>query len=63
MYHDIGADDMLYSEFVQMVRSAWSDKFNFLCIDITKSKNEGKYRIFNERNITNIECISAGEPF
>ena len=30
-------------------REAWSKKIHYLCIDTTKNKNEGKYRIFNER--------------
>ena len=39
---------MIYDEFKEMCRVAWSEKFNYLCIDMTKNKNEGKYRIFNE---------------
>ena len=36
MYHDIGAFDMIYDEFKEMCRFAWSEKFNYLCIDMTK---------------------------
>ena len=52
MYYDIGAYDMLYSEFNEMCLKAWSERFNYLCLDITKNKNEGKYRIFNESKNT-----------
>ena len=38
--------DMIYDEFKEMCRVAWSEKYNYLCIDMTKTKNEGKYRIF-----------------
>ena len=48
MYYDIGAYDMKYDEFKEMCRVAWSEKFNYSCVDMTKNKNEGKYRVFNE---------------
>ena len=57
MYHDIGAFDMTYDEFKEMCRVAWSEKFNYQCIDMTKNKNEGRYRIFNESKTTYIDCI------
>ena len=52
MYHDIGAFDIIYDEFKEMCRVAWGEKFNYLCIDMTKNKNEGKYRIFDESKKT-----------
>ena len=63
MYHDIGAFDMIYDEFKEMCRVAWSEKFNYLCIDMTKNKNDGKYRIFNESKTTYIDYIPETEPF
>ena len=63
MYHDIGAFDMIYDEFKEMCRVAWSEKFNYLCIDMTKNKNDGKYRIFNESKTTYIDCIPETEFF
>ena len=64
MYYDIGAYDMLYSEFKEMCHKAWSEKFNYLCIDMTKNKNEGKYRFsFSESKNTYIECIPESEAF
>ena len=48
MYYDIGAYDMKYDEFKEMCHKAWDERFNYLCIDMTKNKNDGKYRIFNE---------------
>ena len=38
MYFDIGAYDMIYDEFKEMCHKTWSEKFNYLCIDITKTK-------------------------
>ena len=63
MYYDIGAYDMNYDEFKQMCHKTWDEKNNYLCIDMAKNKNEGKYRIFNESKTTYIECIPETEPF
>ena len=63
MYHDIGAFDVIYDEFKEMCRVAWSEKFNYLCIDMIKNKNDGKYRIFNESKTTYIDCIPETEAF
>ena len=63
MYKGIGGYDMKYDEFRELCRGAWSEKFNYLYIDMTKNKNDGKYRIFNEKKITYIECIPETEAF
>ena len=52
MYTDIGAYDMLYSEYKGMCRKALSKRVNYLFIHKTKSKNDGKYRIFIESKNT-----------
>ena len=63
MYDGIGVFDMIYDEFKEMCRVAWSEKFNYLCIDMTKIKIEGECRIFNESKTTYIDCIPEFEPF
>ena len=63
IYHDFGAFDMIYDEFKEMCRVAWSEKLIYLCIDTTKNKSEGKYRIFDESKNTYIECIPESELF
>ena len=63
MYYDIGAYDMKYDEFKEMCLKAWDERFNYLCIDMTKNKNDGKYRIFNESKPTYIDCIPETNPF
>ena len=63
MYYDIGAYDMKYDEFKEMCHKAWDEKYNYLCIDVTTNKNEGKYRIFNESKTTYIDCIPESNPF
>ena len=52
IYYDNGAYDMKYDEFKEMCRKAWSERFNYLCIDVTKNRDNGKYRIFNESKTT-----------
>ena len=52
---------MLYLEFREMCHKAWSQKLEYLCIDISKNKKEGHYRIFNERKNTYTECIPESE--
>ena len=39
MYYDIGAYDMNYDKFKQMCHKAWDEKYNYLCIDVTKKMN------------------------
>ena len=51
------------NEFKEMGHKAWSEKFNYLCIDMTKNKNGSKYRIFNESKNTYIECVPQNERF
>ena len=38
MYYDFGAYDMRYEEFKEMCHKAWIERFNYLCIDMTKNK-------------------------
>ena len=46
-----------------MCRKAWGEKFNYLCIDMTKNENKIKYRVFNEIKNTNIEFNCENEAF
>ena len=54
---------MIYDEFKQMCHKAWSERFNYLCIDMAKNKKDGKYRIFNESKTTYFDCVPETEPF
>ena len=62
MYQDIGDFDMKYDAFKEKCRVAWSEKFIYLCIDMTK-KNAGKYRAFNESKNTYFERFCESEAF
>ena len=63
MYHDFGGYDINYDEFKKMCHKAWSERFNYICTDMTESKTEGVYRIFNESKTTFIECNPETMPF
>ena len=41
MYYDTGAYDMKYDESKEMCHKAWSERYNYLCIDETKKKMKG----------------------
>ena len=43
MNENKGGYNMACCEFEEMCRKAWSEKFNYLCIEMTKRKIEGKY--------------------
>ena len=63
MYKDIGGYDMAYCEIKEMCRKAWSERFNYLRIDMTKNDNEGKNRFFNESKNTYTECMLDTKAF
>ena len=63
MYKDIAGYDMADCEIKEMCRKACSERFNYLRIDMTKNKNEGEYRFFNESKNTYIECVPDTEDF
>ena len=42
MYKDIGGFGMGYDEFKELYRKTWTEKCNYLCIDMTKNKDGAK---------------------
>ena len=58
----MGAYDIKYDDIKKMCHKSWDQRFNYHCIDMTKNKNDGKNRIFNESKTTNIDCIPETEP-
>ena len=63
MYFYVGAYDMKYDEFKEMCQKTWCERFNFLCIAMTKNRNEGKHRFFNESKTTYFGCVCETESF
>ena len=62
MYYDIGAYDMKYDEYTELCSLAWSENFNYLCLDLNNNENEGNF-FFNESKNTSIECTPETEAF
>ena len=46
MYYDIGAYDMRYDEFKETCLIAWSEKFNYLCIDMNEKNKRRQISYF-----------------
>ena len=46
-----------------MCQKAWIERFNYLCIDMTKNKNEDKYRVFNQSKTSYFDSICESELF
>ena len=63
MYKCIGGYDLADCEFKEMCREASSERFNYLCNNMTKNKNAGKYRILIDSKNTYLECIPQTEAF
>ena len=63
VYKDIGGSVMKYDEIQENCRESWSEKFNYLCIDMTRKEKKVEYRISNESKNTIIECIPESDSF
>ena len=48
IYRDVAGYDMNYDEFKDLCRKSWKDDYNYLYIDRSKKRNQGKYCICNE---------------
>ena len=49
---------MKNDELKEIGHETWSEILNYLCIDMTKNRNEGKNRIFNQNKTTYFESIA-----
>ena len=63
IYRDAGGHDMSYYEFKQLCKKSWEEEYNYLCIDRSKKKDQGRYCICNESKNTYIQCIPETDPF
>ena len=63
IYRDVGGYDMSYDEFKELCRKSWEEDYNYLCIDRSKKKDQGRYCICNERKNTYIECTPETKHF
>ena len=54
---------MNYDEFKELFRKSWEEGYDYLCIDRSKKRDQGKYCICNESKKTYIEATPQTEPF
>ena len=54
---------MNYDEFKELCRKSWDEDYNYLCIDRSKKRDQGKYCIYNENKRTYIEATPQSKPF
>ena len=62
-YRDVAGYDMNYDEFEEFCRKSWEEDYNFLCIDRSKKRDQGRYCNFKENKNTYIECTPEAKPF
>ena len=63
IYRDVAGYDMNYDEFKELCRKSWEEDYNYLCIDRSKKRDQGKYCICNESKKTYIEATPQTKPF
>ena len=54
---------MSYDEFKKLCRTSWEEDYNYLYVDRSKKKDQGRYCICNENKNTYIECAPETKPF
>ena len=63
IYRDVAGYDMNYDEFKDLGRKSWEEDYNYLYIDRSKKRDQGKYCICNESKKTYIEATPQTKPF
>ena len=63
IYRDVGGYDISYYEFKKLCRKSWVEENNYLCIDKSKKRDQGRYCIYNESKNTYTECTAKTQPF
>ena len=63
IYRDVAGYDMNYDEFKELCRKSWEEGYNYLCIDRSKKRDQGKFCICNESKKTYIEATPQTKPF
>ena len=48
IYRDVAGYDMNYDEFKELCRKSWDEDYNYLCIDRSEKRDQGRYCICYE---------------
>ena len=43
IYRDVAGYDMSYDEIKELCRKSWEEDYNYLCIDRSKKREEGRH--------------------
>ena len=62
IYRDVAGYDMDYNEFKELCRKSWEEDYNYLYIDRSKKRDQGKYCLCNESKRTYIEATPQTKP-
>ena len=60
---DVAGYDMTYDENKEFCRKSREEKYNYLCINRSKKKEQRKYCMCNESKNTSIKCTPETKPF
>ena len=52
IYRDVGGYDTSYDKFKHLCKKSWEEDLNYLCIDRSKKKEQGRFCICNENKNT-----------
>ena len=63
IYRDVAGYDMNYDEFKELCRRSWDEDYNYLCIDRSKKRDQGKYCICNESKKNIYRSNTSDETF
>ena len=63
LYRDFARYDMSYDEYKELCRKSWEENYNYLCIDRSRKRDQGRYCICNESKKTYIEATPQTEAF
>ena len=54
---------MSYDDFKELCRKSWEEEYNYLCIDRSKERDQGRSCICNESKKTYIESKPQSKAF
>ena len=63
IYRDVAGYDMNYDEFKDLCRKSWEEDYNYLCIDRSKKRDQGRYCICNESKKNIYRSNTSDETF
>ena len=63
IYRNVAGYDMNYDEFKELCRKSWEEEYNYLYIDRSKKRDQGKYCVCNESKKTYREATPQTKLF